>query len=46
MHMGSLAVVGAIKPKNLIHIVVNNGALETIGGMPTVAGKIDLVGIA
>lgn len=46
MHMGSMAVVGANKPKNLIHVVVNNGAHETVGGMPTVASGIDLVAIA
>ena len=46
MHMGSMAVIGANKPKNLIHIVINNGAHETVGGMPTVAGNVDLVGIA
>ncbi len=46
MHMGSMAVVGANKPSNLVHIVINNGAHETVGGMPTVAGKIDLVKIA
>lgn len=46
MHMGSMAVVGTNKPKNLIHIVINNGAHETVGGMPTVAGSIDLVAIA
>ncbi len=46
MHMGSMAVVGANKPKNLIHVVINNAAHETVGGMPTVAGSIDLVGIA
>ena len=46
MHMGALAVMGANKPKNLIHIIVNNGAHETVGGMPTVANNIDLVAIA
>ena len=46
MHMGSMAVLGANKPKNLIHVVINNGAHETVGGMPTVAGSIDLVAIA
>lgn len=46
MHMGSMAVLGAIEPKNMIHIVINNGAHETVGGMPTVASKIDLVAIA
>ncbi|WP_295156130.1 phosphonopyruvate decarboxylase [uncultured Ruminococcus sp.] len=46
MHMGSMAVMGANKPKNIIHVVINNGAHETVGGMPTVAAEIDLVGIA
>ena len=46
MHMGAMAVLGANAPKNMVHVVINNGAHETVGGMPTVAGKIDLVGIA
>lgn len=46
MHMGAMAVLGANKPKNLIHVIINNGAHETVGGMPTVAGSIDFVGIA
>ena len=46
MHMGSMALLGANKPANMVHVVINNGAHETVGGMPTVAGSIDLVGIA
>ena len=46
MHMGAMAVMGVNKPKNLIHVVINNAAHETVGGMPTVAGQIDLVAIA
>ena len=46
MHMGSMAVIGANAPKNLVHIVINNGAHETVGGMPTVASKMDIVTIA
>ena len=46
MHMGAMAVIGANCPKNLVHIVINNAAHETVGGMPTVAGALDLVGIA
>ncbi len=46
MHMGAMALVGANKPKNLVHIVINNGAHETVGGMPTVASEIDIVAIA
>ena len=46
MHMGSMGVVGNVKPKNMVHIVINNGAHETVGGMPTVAESMDLVSIA
>jgi len=46
MHMGSMALIGSNKPANLVHIVINNGAHETVGGMPTVAERINLVKIA
>ena len=46
MHMGAMALIGTNRPKNLIHVVINNGAHETVGGMPTVADRIDLVAIA
>lgn len=46
MHMGSMAVLGANRPKNLVHIVINNASHETVGGMPTVADTVDLPGIA
>lgn len=46
MHMGSLAVVGSIKPRNLCHIVLNNGAHDSVGGQPTFAMNIDLCEIA
>lgn len=46
MHMGAMAVIGKNKPNNLVHIVINNEAHETVGGMPTVANSIDFVAIA
>ncbi len=46
MHMGSMAVLGANKPKNMVHVIINNGAHETVGGMPTVAGSIDFGKVA
>jgi len=46
MHMGSMAILGSYKPSNFVHIVINNGAHETVGGMPTVAKDIDIVAIA
>ena len=39
MHMGALAVIGTMKPDNLVHVVINNGAHETVGGIPTAAGS-------
>ena len=35
MHMGAMATISNIKPKNLIHIVLNNEAHESVGGMAT-----------
>lgn len=46
MHLGAMAVIGAQKPSNLVHVVINNAAHETVGGMPTVADSVDLVSIA
>lgn len=46
MHMGAMALIGANHPNNLIHIVLNNEAHESVGGMPTVAGQLDLPAIA
>ena len=46
MHLGAMALIGSKAPPNLVHIVINNGAHETVGGLPTVAEKINLVGVA
>ena len=46
MHMGAMAVIGSSRPNNLIHIVINNGAHESVGGMPTVADGIVLSDVA
>ena len=46
MHLGATAVIGTSKLHNLIHVVLNNEAHESVGGMPTVAAKLDLISIA
>lgn len=46
MHMGGLAIIGDYCPKNLVHIVFNNGAHDSVGGQPTVGQKIDVEAIA
>lgn len=42
MHMGSAAVIGSVSPNNLVHILINNGAHETVGGMPTAISKLNV----
>lgn len=46
MHLGAMAVIGANRPANLIHVVLNNEAHESVGGMPTAADKVDLCAVA
>lgn len=46
MHLGAMAVIGTSRPANLIHIVLNNEAHESVGGLPTAAGRVDLCAIA
>lgn len=46
MHMGSLAIAGQHAPANFRHIVLNNAAHDSVGGQPTVAGRISLAQIA
>ncbi len=46
MHMGALAINGSTKCKNFIHIVLNNGAHESVGGQDSVGLQIDLTEIS
>jgi phosphonopyruvate decarboxylase len=46
MHMGAMAITGSMKPKNFVHIVVNNGSHESVGGQPTVGLTVDVPTIA
>jgi len=46
MHMGSIAAIGTKKPKNYCHIILNNGAHDSVGGQPTIAPFIDFKTIA
>ena len=46
MHMGSISNIGALAPKNLVHVVFNNGAHESVGGQPTLGFGIDICAIA
>ena len=42
MHMGSLSSIGKVKPKNLIHVLMNNEAHESVGGQATASSFIDI----
>lgn len=44
MHMGGLT--NAARVNELIHVVINNGAHESVGGQPTAAGQLTLAEIA
>ncbi|MGE5633329.1 MAG: phosphonopyruvate decarboxylase [Caulobacteraceae bacterium] len=46
MHMGSMLVMAKAGCRNLIHIVFNNGAHESVGGMPVAFGKTDFCSLA
>ena len=46
MHLGGLTAIGSQRPKNMVHIVLNNGAHDSVGGQPTVGRKINLCAVA
>jgi len=46
MHMGGLATIGTLSPRNYKHVVLNNGAHDSVGGQPTVGFEVDLCAVA
>ena len=46
MHTGALAVLANRAPDNLVHILFNNEAHESVGGMPTASGSVDWPAVA
>ena len=46
MKMGALATVGAYRPKNLIHILLDNGVHDSTGGQSTVSASVEFAEIA
>lgn len=46
MHMGALPIIGSLAPANLVHVLLNNAAHESVGGQPTVADRVDFKAIA
>ncbi len=46
MHLGALTTVSQVNLPNFIHIILNNGAHESVGGQPSVGHKIKFAEIA
>lgn len=46
MRLGALATIGAERPANLIHVVIDNGMHESTGGQATVSATTDFCAIA
>ena len=46
MHMGSLAITGTQQPRNFKHVIINNGAHDSVGGQPSAGLDIDILAIA
>ena len=46
MNMGSLATIANLSPKNLVHIVLDNGSYASTGGQPTASRVVELEKVA
>ena len=46
MKMGNMATIGAQVPKNLVHVLADNGVYDSTGGQMTVSGGVDFARIA
>lgn len=46
MHMGAMAAIGKVHPDNFIHVLLNNEAHESVGGLPTAADRVDFLSVA
>ncbi len=46
MHTGSMGIIGKLAPKNFRHILINNGAHDSVGGQPTIGFNVDFQSIA
>jgi phosphonopyruvate decarboxylase len=46
MKLGTFATIGAYAPKNLVHVVLDNGVHDSTGGQATVSASVDFAGVA
>lgn len=46
MHMGSLATIAATAGPRFVHVLLHNGAHDSVGGQPTAASALDFAAVA
>jgi phosphonopyruvate decarboxylase len=46
MHLGGLSSIGTLAPPNYKHVLLNNGAHDSVGGQPTVGFDVDFGAVA
>ncbi|ASL49068.1 hypothetical protein bAD24_p01895 (plasmid) [Burkholderia sp. AD24] len=46
MRLGTFATIGAYRPANLIHVVMDNGVHDSTGGQKTVSESMSFAGVA
>ena len=46
MHMGAMTMVSKVQAPNYLHVVLNNGAHESVGGQPSAGHLIDFTAVA
>jgi phosphonopyruvate decarboxylase len=46
MHLGAMTMVSKVNAPNYLHVVLNNGAHESVGGQPSAGHLVDFTGIA
>lgn len=46
MHMGAMTMVSKVKAPNFLHVILNNGAHESVGGQPSAGHLLDWTVIA
>lgn len=46
MHMGAMTMVSKLNAPNFMHIVLNNGAHESVGGQPSAGHLVDFTKVA
>ena len=46
MHMGAMPIISTFQPKRFVHVLLNNGSHESVGGQATSARHVDFASLA